>query len=125
MINFKKSIGNLGEQAAQKYLKNLGYEILDLNFQNNFGRRLGEIDIIAKDGNELVFVEVKTRDLYNYSQTLPEENITSQKLHRLSKIANAYIQLKKLETLDYRFDAVSVWLDQRNNTAKIKHIKSL
>jgi putative endonuclease len=117
--------GKLGEDAAVKFLKNIGYTILDRNFQNNFGRRLGEIDIIAKDAAELVFVEVKTRDLYQYGNTLPEENITAEKLRRLSKIAAAYINLKKLDHLDYRFDAISVWLDQRTNTAKIKHIKSL
>lgn len=115
----------MGEELAAKYLKEKGYKILDINFQNNFGRRLGEIDIIAQDKNELVFVEVKTREMKRYADTLPEENITQTKLLRLAKIASAYIRLKKLDNLDYRFDALSVWLDCDLKEAKIKHIESL
>lgn len=125
MITPKRNFGDLGEKLAANYLKDKGYAILDLNFQNNFGRRLGEIDIIARDGNELVFVEVKTRAMQKYAETLPEENITRLKLLRLEKIATAYIRLKQLDDLDYRFDAVSVWLDLKDKKAKIKHIKSL
>jgi putative endonuclease len=121
----KTNLGSLGEKAAAQYLKSQGYEILDLNFKNNLGRRLGEIDIVAKDKDELVFVEVKTRDLIHYETTLPEENITYSKLRKLAKIASAYIRLKNLENLDYRFDAVSVWLDQKSGQSEIKHILSL
>lgn len=121
----KRSFGDLGEKLAVKYLKKKGYQILDRNFQNSSGRRLGEIDIIAKDGQELVFVEVKTREMQKYADTLPEENITHFKLIRLEKIATAYIRLKHSEDLDYRFDALSVWLDPLTKTAKIKHIQSL
>ncbi len=124
-ITTKRNFGDLGEKLAAKYLKNKGYVILDLNFQNNFGRRLGEIDIIARDGEELIFVEVKTREINKYADTLPEENITHLKLMRLAKIADAYIRLKKLDHLDYRFDAISVWLDSKSKEAKIKHIRSL
>jgi putative endonuclease len=98
---------------------------LGFNFQNNFGRRLGEIDIIAKDKDELVFVEVKSREMKKYGHTLPEENITSVKLHKLEKIAWAYLRLHELENVPYRFDAVAVWLDLGEKTAKIKHISNL
>jgi len=127
MTNYKKSIGQLGEEAAAKYLENKGYEILDKNFQNNTGRRLGEIDIIAFDKkiDEIVFVEVKTRENEKYKETLPEENITYPKLRKLDKIANVYLRLKKLENRSYRFDAISVWLSQENNQIRIKHIFSL
>ena len=127
MTNYKKSIGQLGEEAAAKYLENKGYEILDKNFQNNIGRRLGEIDIIALDkkNDEIVFAEVKTRENEKYKETLPEENITYPKLRKLDKIANVYLRLKKLENRSYRFDAISVWLSQENNQIRIKHIFSL
>ncbi|MDQ1283802.1 MAG: putative endonuclease [Patescibacteria group bacterium] len=126
-ITPKRNFGDLGEKLAAKYLKDKGYQILDTNFQNNLGRRLGEIDIIAKDTakNELVFAEVKTRELSKYGDTLPEENITRGKMIRLAKIAGAYIRLKRLEDMDYRFDALSVWLDALSKKAKIKHIESL
>jgi putative endonuclease len=127
MQNKKRQFGDLGEKVAVKYLQNKGYAILDCNFQNNSGRRLGEIDIIANDPKEkeLVFVEVKTREYEKFSETLPEENITYSKMIKLSKIAQAYLRAKKLAEQNYRFDAVSVWLDAQNKKARVKHIKSL
>lgn len=118
--------GQQGEQIAADFLKNNGYNILEMNFKNNSGRRLGEIDIIAKDKNgELVFVEVKTREYQKYKNTLPEENITRDKLHKLSKIASSYLYKNNLKDVDYRFDAISVWLDFETRLAKIKHIQNI
>lgn len=127
MLAPKQNLGNFGEEAAVKYLKNNGYIILDRNFQNKIGRRLGEIDIIAKDKkeNEIVFIEVKTREYEKYKNTLPEENITYPKIKKLSKISSAYLRLKNLENEPYRFDAISVWFNQETKEAKIKHIFSL
>jgi len=128
MISFlRKKIGNIGEKVATDYLKKKGYKILDTNFQNNSGSRLGELDIVAldKDKEELVFVEVKTRNLKRFGETLPEENITYSKIRKLSKIAQYYIRQKKMEEMDFRFDAISVWLDEEAKKAKIKHIISL
>ena len=122
-----KNLGFLGEEEAVKYLQNNGYKVLDRNFKNNLGRRLGEIDIIAKDQkeNELVFVEVKTREYEKYKDTDPEENITYAKLRKLAKIANVYLRLKKLENESYRFDAISVWINNKTKEVKIKHIPNL
>jgi putative endonuclease len=121
------STGKLGEDIATDYLKNKGYVILDRNWKNNVGRRLGEIDIVAKDpeNSELVFVEVKTRDSWSYGDTLPEENITHSKLRKLAKIASAYLYSKNLTEATYRFDAVSVWLNEDNQAAEIKHLPSI
>jgi putative endonuclease len=124
-ISQKRSFGDIGEKTAAKYLKNKGYEIIETNYQNKFGRRIGEIDIIAKDKGEIVFVEVKTREMQKYLNTLPEENITYGKLAKLAKIANIYLKSKSLENSDFRFDAISVWLDLDNKLAKIKHIDHL
>lgn len=128
MISFlRKKIGNIGEKVASDYLKKKNYQILDMNFQNDSGLRLGELDIVAMDKNkkELVFVEVKTRDLKKFGETLPEENITYSKIRKLSKIAQYYIHQKKMENMNFRFDAISVWLDEEEKKAKIKHIISL
>jgi len=123
----RKTIGETGEKVAANFLRNKGYEILDMNFQNSSGRRIGEIDIVAKDPkeDEIVFVEVKTRESRRYSDTLPEENINHAKLRRLDKIASIYLRNKKMDGCAYRFDAVSVWLDYATRTAKIKHIRNL
>ena len=119
------STGQIGEQVATDYLQNKGYKILCRNFKNDSGRRLGEIDIIAQDKDELVFVEVKTREFQKYRDTLPEENITYDKLKKLSKIANAYLYTNKLQDKNYRFDAVSVWLDFETREAKVKHLSNI
>jgi Holliday junction resolvase-like predicted endonuclease len=70
-------------------------------------------------------VEVKTRSLEKYEKTLPEENITRSKLHKLSKIANSYIKMNNLWDCPYHFDAVSVWLDKDSKNFQIKHIENI
>ena len=121
------STGQTGEQVAANFLKNKGYEILGMNFKNNSGRIVGEIDIIARDleQNEVVFAEVKTREYSRYKDTLPEENISYQKLRRLAKIATIYLRKNHLEDSAYRFDAISIWLNFETRMAKIKHIPNI
>ncbi|MCX6763648.1 MAG: YraN family protein [Candidatus Moranbacteria bacterium] len=125
MPNLKSTVGQLGEEVAADFLKRNGLKIIEMNYKNRFGRRLGEIDIIAQDKNEFVFVEVKTRNFSTYQNTLPEENITRAKLHKLSKIANQYLYQNRLLDASYRFDAISVWLDNNKKMAKIKHIRNI
>lgn len=119
------SIGKRGEIAAEKYLKKIGYMILVRNFTNNSGKRLGEIDIIASDKKEIVFVEVKTRIFKQNEQILPEENITKAKLYKINKIASFYIRKNKIFDSKYRFDAITVLANTETNTAKIRHLKSI
>jgi putative endonuclease len=126
-ITPKKSLGNLGETIAANYLKNKGYEIITMNYANSSGRRLGEIDIIAKDlkKDELVFVEVKTREMQKFENTNPEENINYHKLQKMDKIAYFYLKQNNLTSCAYRFDAIALWINESSRRAKIKHIKSL
>jgi putative endonuclease len=119
------SMGIRGEEAAAKYLKNMGYRILETNFFNEKGRRLGEIDIIAKDGEEIVFVEVKTRKTFSKNSPLPEESITPAKLYKLNKAASFYISKNRLFDAVYRFDAITLLANQKNNRATLKHIKNI
>jgi len=121
----KSNLGRLGEKAAAKYLKKKGYKIIAFNFQNVKGKRVGEIDIIAKEKGQFVFVEVKTRKMEDYNGILPEESITRQKLYKLRKIAEVYIRENNLWDFPYRFDAVSVWVSHDQKTAKVKHLKSI
>jgi len=119
--------GKTGEQVAANFLQDHGYEILCRNYKNSLGKRLGEIDIIAEDkvAGELVFVEVKTRRLQGNENALPEENITRSKLRKLSRIAGSYLNRQNWQNKDYRFDAVSVWLDWETRNAKVKHLKNI
>jgi len=83
-----RSLGNFGELRACDYLIKTGYEILDKNFRC----RYGEIDIIAKTGDAITFIEVKTRT--NELFGLPEESIDIHKIKRIKKASNYYIQQK-------------------------------
>ena len=122
-----RNLGALGERIAANYLRAKGYEIMALNYFNPKGKRLGEIDIVAKDSRkgEIVFVEVKSRDYLRFKDALPEENITRTKLFKLDRIAQLYMRHSPDRNADYRFDAVSVWIDNPSRNAKIKHIERL
>ncbi len=120
-----KNLGKKGEEIAAQYLKSKGYKILERNYRNKTGRQLGEIDIIACQKNDLVFVEVKTRQSKKHQNVLPEESITRTKLHRLNKIAAVYLHQKNFLEKLYRFDAVSVWLDNNEKIIKIRHLKNI
>ena len=119
-----KSIGEQGEDWAVKYLKKKKFKIIERNYQNKIGRRLGEIDIVAEKEGEIIFVEVKTRAVQLGKIVLPEENITRQKLHKLQKIARDYIREKNLWEKPYRFDAVSIVL-RGDKVEEIRHLESI
>lgn len=124
--NKDKNIGNLGEKEAGKYLKKKGFKIIEFNYQNKKGKRLGEIDIIAVEGQQIVFVEVKSRISNRLEIILPEENITRDKLHKLQKIAQSYIRENDYWDKDYRFDAVSILFDESGkNILEIRHLESI
>jgi putative endonuclease len=126
-ITPKKSLGNLGETISANYLKNKGYEVIAMNYANSSGRRLGEIDIIAKDlkKNEIAFVEVKSREMQKFKDTNPEENVNWQKIQKLEKIAYFYLKQNRLTASAYRFDVIAIWINKTTRRAKIKHIQSI
>lgn len=119
------SIGARGEKAAIAHLKKKGYKILASNFFNSNGRRLGEIDIIAKDGDEIVFVEVKTRTIAAFGKPLPEESITPTKLYKLNKAASFYISKNQLFDVPCRFDAITIIANPVTGSAKLRHLKNI
>ncbi len=116
--------GSFGEEAAALFLQKKGYKIIETNYHNSRGRQLGEIDIIATDKKTLVFAEVKTRTISKNTNAFPAEaNITRDKLHKLNKIAQAYLKYKNLWDSPFRFDAISVYVDKDSREiAKICHI---
>ena len=108
--------GKKGELAAAKYLKNNGYKILEKNYRKIYG----EIDIIAQKGENIAFVEVKTRksDVYG----TPSEFVTVSKQRKIKKTAYTYIQEKDLDA-EFTFDIIEVYL-KLNRIEKINHIVS-
>jgi putative endonuclease len=121
----KNKVGSLGEKLGSKYLRDKGYKILETNYCNTTGKRLGEIDIIAKKDGRIVFVEVKTRTVGAYAGALPEENIGRDKLRKLERIAACYLREKKLQDIPYAFDALAIMYDPDSEQAEIRHLESI
>ena len=109
---YKKVLGRKGEKLIEKYLKKQGCKILERNYTTPFG----EADLIVQDGDEIAFVEVKTRTGTSYG--LPREAVTEQKQRRYIKIAQFY-WTNLGEEPNARFDVAEVWAD-----GKIEYIKN-
>ena len=112
-----QELGKRGEDAAARYLRMLGYEILERNWKCP----AGEADIIARDGCTLVFVEVKTRT--NLKKGLPSEAITPQKRARYERIAGWYLH-DSCEYVDIpvRFDVIAL-LVAKKDRALVRHYR--
>lgn len=117
MYSSNAATGLLGEELAQCYLEEMGYVILDKNYKC----KVGEIDIIAKDKEYIVFIEVKAR--HNLHFGTPGEAVTLPKQYKIYRTAQFYIIEKKLYRFDFRFDVVEVTLSPKDNSHSIKLIK--
>lgn len=109
-----QELGRKGEDAAERYLAHRGYEILE----RNWTCFAGEADIIARDGNCLVFVEVKTRK--NTDKGFPSEAVNAKKRERYERIALAYASEFPEGNLQVRFDVVSIVVIAKDK-AMIRH----
>ncbi len=103
----KNKLGVAGENSAVVFLKKKGYSILERNFRT----KIGEIDIVAKEGKTLCFVEVKAR--MSTTQGVPQESVSFFKQRKLSRLALIYLK-QHFQSIDQlaRFDVVSVFLDE-------------
>ena len=100
-MNSHIELGRVGEKFACKEIEKLGYRILERNYRS----KLGEIDIIAMDGDVLVFIEIKTR---SSSIDYAKEAVDSKKIKKLQILALSYIKKKRYENMRARFDIVAV-----------------
>ncbi len=110
----RKDLGKAGEQLAVDHLEAKGFVILERNW--HFSHK--EIDIIARDRNDIVVIEVKTR--HAPVRELPEQAITRQKRQFLIAAANGYVKYKKI-TLEVRFDIVNVVYER--GIPRLTHIR--
>ncbi|MDA1279811.1 MAG: YraN family protein [Chloroflexi bacterium] len=118
-LNLPKGVGRAGEAAARSYVvAELGYEVLKTNYRT----RTGEIDIVAQDGDWVVFVEVKTRTSRVFGSTV--EQIAAQKKTRLRAAAQSFLTENDLENADWRIDLLSVDMDRAGRVRQIEHIRS-
>jgi len=117
MKETNKNPGLLGEEIACGLLKEKGYDIVKRNFR--FGH--GEIDIIAKKDEMLVFVEVKTRTNDEFGP--PEMAVTKSKQKQIIRIAKAYLYVNNITEIQCRFDIIAVLMENFNNPA-VNHIEN-
>ena len=110
-------IGRYGEDVAERYLKQKGYTIIG----KNFSCRQGELDIIAKDNEYLVFIEVKTRSNFMYGK--PVEAVGKLKKQHMYKVAKYYLHIHGLEKKFVRFDVIEVYIDK--GLARVNHIPQI
>ncbi len=111
----RKNTGNIGEDIVTKYLEEKGYKIIERNFRC----KLGEIDIIAQDKEEIVFIEVKTRKILSYGN--PADSVNEPKQKHIYKASEYYLLINnKLDDFT-RIDVIEVYLN--SSSYKINHIK--
>ncbi len=114
---FKQEIGKNGESLAEAYLKLIGYEILEKNFRCF----RGEIDLIALNEEQVIFIEIKSRHSKKYG--LAAEAVTEEKLKHIYKTAEYYLITKKLEKNDVRIDVIEIYIGK--DECSINHLKQV
>ncbi len=113
----RHKLGKEGEDYATNYLKDKGYKIIEKNFMC----KQGEIDIIAKEKEEYVFIEVKTRQNFNYG--MPSEAVTPKKQKNIWNATKYFLYLHNLENKYIRFDVIELY--KKDNKFYINHIKQI
>ncbi len=114
----RRDTGILGEKLAQDFLKKRGYRIIETNYRCPEG----EVDIVARHKDHLVFVEVRTKKSLQFGS--PEESITPAKMQRLRAITAHYQQTHDNLPLLWRIDVVAVELNQKGGLSRIELIEN-
>lgn len=128
-ITPKQLVGTRGEDEACNFLKKLGFSIVE----RNFWRKWGEIDVIARKGTELRFVEVKAvtcpfglSPKERGEDYEPEDNLHPWKRKRLRRVIETYLLKNEwCEDLDWQVDAISVYLNQEGMVLKMEHLEDI
>lgn len=114
-MTYQKRIGSFGEALASEFLRDLGYQFLD----QNYNTRYGELDLVFLDEDIIVFVEVKTRTSSAFGS--PESSITAAKLEHIQDAALLWLQDHPDFKDDWRIDVVAILLDSGGDPKDIKH----
>ena len=110
-------LGQLGEDHAANYLVDRGFQIIERNWRCS----AGEVDLVARQQDQIVFIEVKTRNGTGYGH--PFEAISEQKVLRMRRVAAAWCQANQVAGAKIRLDAIAVLL--RGERAAIEHLKQV
>ena len=113
-VSARQGLGRTGERLAANELIRRGYRVLERNFRCLYG----EIDLVAEDGQDLIFVEVKTRRGGAFG--LPEEAVTWRKQQKIAQVASYYLDLHACSERSWRIDVVAVQLDRVGKLEEIR-----
>jgi putative endonuclease len=116
-MNLRQDTGRYGEDRAAIYLQDRGYEIVDRNWRC----RIGEIDIVARENNRIVFIEVKTRNGSGFGH--PFEAISPDKVARMRRLATEWCVVKQVVGVQVRLDAIAVLIS--GGRVFIEHLKEV
>ena len=111
-------LGQWGEGHARRYLEGKGYAVSETNYRC----RWGEVDIVAHLGEEMIFVEVRTRRGAPFGT--PEESVTAAKSRRLIATAQEYLETHGLAQSQWRIDLVSIHLDAQGKMLGVNHLEN-
>lgn len=116
MTRARRALGAHGEALARRHLESLGYEIVEQNV------RLpgGELDIVARDGSTLVFVEVRSRRTGSFGT--PTESVDWRKRRRLAALAERYLHSRRLGEVPCRFDVVGITWSAGEDSPRVDHV---
>jgi len=109
----KKELGRKGEEIALRFLKKKGYRVIETNYVC----KMGEMDIIAKEKDTLVFIEVKARTSTEFGP--PQLAVNSSKQRQLSKVAWNFLKEKRIEDMKARFDVVAILLGPKGEEIEL------
>ena len=121
-----QKMGEIGENVAAQYLERKGFLIKE----RNYTKKWGEIDIVAKKGSRIHFIEVKSqsvdlvKNLKYIDSYKPEQNMHFAKVERLKRTLQTYL-IERNVYLDWQFDLIIVYLDEANRKAKVKYMDNL
>lgn len=108
----RRLFGNSAERQAEWFLRDKGLDILARQYTTRFG----EIDLIARDGDEIVFVEVKAR--HSDAFGAPEESVTLSKLAKIAAVGQQFMKTRNIENYPFRIDIIAITTDPK----EIRHV---
>jgi len=123
----KQEVGKLGEDLACRYLSENNYQIIDRNYL----KKWGEIDIVARKDNVLVFIEVKSvsrervENVSGETSYRAEDNMHKWKLDRLKRVITTYLIENEKENVKWEFGLITVYLSVKDKVAKVNFLKDI
>lgn len=117
MVDARKTFGFAEESRAAEYLCSLGYKILARQYRS----RIGEIDLVAREGDEIVFVEVKARRTNDFGY--PEESVTESKIQKILRMGEYYLRENNCTDAEFRIDVIAI--EGEGESAKLTHLQRI